>query len=101
MKNMPSKLLRRYWLLHMIFVAGSLVYFTRIGRGTSFLRGQRDALRWLPSVLQKRRLVQALRTTPSEEIDRLLSRKWLGLKLRKIWTECEAGERQVVTGKST
>jgi GT2 family glycosyltransferase len=83
-KNMPTPLLLKYAGLHLIYTAGSLVYFARQGRLSSFLRGKRDVLRQWRGLWRKRREIQCRRSTERAQLDALLSRDWLGPKFRKF-----------------
>jgi GT2 family glycosyltransferase len=83
-KNMPAALLWKYLPLHVLYTAGSLVYFARIGRLRSALRAKLSVLKGLRSVLAKRRAVRALRVLPAREIDRLLTSRWIGPKVSKL-----------------
>jgi hypothetical protein len=83
-KNMPTPLLIKYAGLHLIYTAGSLVYFARQGRLSSFLRGKRDVLRQWRGLWRKRREIQCRRSTERAQLDALLSRDWLGPKFRKF-----------------
>jgi GT2 family glycosyltransferase len=84
LKNMPGKLLLKYAALHVIYTCGSLLFFARARRLPAFLRAKRDAVRQLPATWRKRRAVQASRSISSSQVDRLLSRDWMGPKLRKL-----------------
>lgn len=83
-KNMPSELLWRYLPLHLLYVIGSLTYFTRIGRASSCLWAKWDLARDVSGLWRKRQKIQRLRTLSGAEIDALLSRDWLGPKARKF-----------------
>lgn len=84
LKNMPAPLLARYWPLHLLYAAGSLVYFAKIGRAGAFLRGKRELLRRLPAIRRQRARAQSLRTATIAEIDGALDRRWLPAKLGKL-----------------
>jgi GT2 family glycosyltransferase len=83
-KNMPGRLLLKYAVLHLLYTAGSLLYFARVGRLSAFLRAKRDALRQWRLLWRKRREIQRSRTVAASHIDALLSRDWMGPKLRKF-----------------
>lgn len=83
-KNMPTSLLLKYGGLHLLYTAGSLVYFARQGRLSAFLRGKRDVLRQWRGLWRKRREIQRRRSTARAQVDALLSRDWLGPKFRKF-----------------
>jgi GT2 family glycosyltransferase len=83
-KNLPGRLLLKYAVLHLLYTAGSLLYFARVGRLSAFLRAKRDALRQWRVLWRKRREIQRSRTVAASHIDALLSRDWVGPKLRKF-----------------
>lgn len=86
LKNMPGRLLLKYWPLHLAYTLGALAYFARRGRLGAALRGKLAVLRHWGALVEKRRAVQALRTVPVAELDRLFSRAWLRPKLNKLRT---------------
>lgn len=83
-KNMPTRLLLKYAGLHLLYTGGSLLYFARVGRLSAFLRGKWDALRQWRELWQKRREIQRSRSIASSDVDRLLTRDWIGPKVRKF-----------------
>jgi len=84
LKNMPGWLLFKYSWLHLAYSLGSLVYFARAGRLTSFLRAKRDLLGMLPGILRKRKKIQAGRVLETAQVEALLSQDWLHAKTRKF-----------------
>lgn len=84
LKNMPGPLLWKYLPLHLLYTAGSLVYFARIGRLGSAVKAKLAVLKNLRSVLAKRRGVRALRVISPRDIDALLTPAWLGPKVSKL-----------------
>jgi GT2 family glycosyltransferase len=83
-KNMPTRLLLQYAGLHLLYVGGSLLYFARIGRLRAFLRGKWHVLRQWPKLWRKRQEIQRARSIHASGVDQLLSRNWMGPKLRKF-----------------
>lgn len=84
LKNMPLPLLLRGLPLHLVYVAGSMAYFLRIGRGGAFFRGKGDLLSQLPALWRKRRAIQEQRRVSASQIDALLKRSWFKAKLGKF-----------------
>ena len=76
-KNMPASLLRRYLIHHLLYTLITAAYFFRIKRGRAWIHAQLDVLRSLPRLLEKRRQVQALKRVSDQEIDDLLTKRWL------------------------
>ncbi len=76
-KNMPSRLLLKYSVLHLMAVAMQLAAHVARGRSRALLRGKRDALQALPRLLSKRRQVQRGARVSAEAIDRVLMRDWM------------------------
>ena len=62
----------------MAWGAISIVYFTLRGQGPVVARALWDALRGLPSVLEKRKSVQANRSVEVQEVLRAMNRNPLG-----------------------
>jgi len=80
LKNMPSLLLRRYWIFHLLYTFITGLYFFRIGRGNAWLLAKYDVLRSIPRLVDKRRRIQSLLKVSANEIDRLLKKDWLSGK---------------------
>ena len=57
-KNMPSRLLLRSLLQHVIYDLAAFFYFAARGHAKAFLRAKRDALKGLKKILSKRRQIQ-------------------------------------------
>lgn len=85
-KNMPLRLMLRYAPQRLLYELGSAVYFGRRGAGWTFVKAKASALRHLPVMLRKRKLIQMWRTVPVSRIDSLLTRGWLKAKVRKFFT---------------
>ena len=89
-KNMPAGLLLKYWPLHLAYMLGSLVYFAKVGQLPAFLRAKRDLVRWLPSLWRKRKALQARRRLTTAALEKLLEKRWLGVKARKFGLKDQA-----------
>jgi GT2 family glycosyltransferase len=86
LKNMPGRFLLKYAVLHLVYTAGSLLFFARAGRLAAFLRAKRDAIRQLPRTWRKRRKIQGSRSITPAQLEAYLRRDWMGSKLRKFRT---------------
>jgi len=84
LKNMPGPLVWKYLPLHLVYTAGSLLYFARLGRLGSALRAKFTVMKNLRSVIAKRKAIAASRVLEAGEIDRMLSSRWMGPKLSKL-----------------
>jgi GT2 family glycosyltransferase len=61
-KNMPARLLCVALVPHLLYDIAAGLYFLSIGRGRSYLRAKRDAVRELPVVFAKRAAIQRGKT---------------------------------------
>ncbi len=84
LKNMPSPLLLRHGLSHLLYDVGGLLYFTRKGFLRPFVSAKLEVLRQLPSVRRKRRNIQANRTVSLAQFRALLRGKWFSGRVRKF-----------------
>jgi GT2 family glycosyltransferase len=84
LKNMPAPLVLRHGLSHLLYDAGSLLYFMRKGFLRPFVSAKFEVLRQLRRVCRKRRNIQANRTVSSEQFRALLRGKWLSGRVRKF-----------------
>lgn len=57
-QNMPSRLLFRTIILHILYDIAALSYFVISGRGKAFFRAKKDALRGLKRAIKKRQWIQ-------------------------------------------
>ena len=73
MKDMPGALFWFYLPLHILMNLYYLASFTLAGLGRPLWRAKIDALRGLPSSLQKRRIVQRSRSVPIGQIRKSMS----------------------------
>ncbi len=71
-KNMPGPLLWMYLPQHIALNVAALLYYPWRGQGRVVLRAKLDALRGLPSVLSRRRLVQRARRVDAWTLRRAL-----------------------------
>jgi len=86
LKNMPLPLLYKYLPFHMFYIAGSLLYFSRISKLWPFIKAKIHVLRTFHLLLHKRCLVQRGRTVGPAEIECLLDHSWFASKLAKYKT---------------
>lgn len=82
LKNVPLGLMVRYLPQRMIYELCSALYFCSKGQAISFLRGKLDALKKLPSLLEKRRNIQLMVKLSSDEISKNLLPLSIYLKSR-------------------
>jgi GT2 family glycosyltransferase len=74
-KDMPGVL---FWLLlplHVLMNLASIFWFALQGRGGMILRAKRDALRGLPKMWRKRKMIQTTRIATVQEIFRLMDKQ--------------------------
>ncbi|MGA3086476.1 MAG: glycosyltransferase family 2 protein [Thermodesulfobacteriota bacterium] len=95
-KNMPAFLFWRYLPAHLMVNMVSLFWFSLIGHGRAIWRAKWDALRGLPSILNKRRPIQRLRQASISEIDRAMNHGCLNpyLEAKKRWKLYSLGANQ-------
>jgi GT2 family glycosyltransferase len=77
-KNMPGPLLWLYLPQHVALNVAALLYYPWRGQGMAVFRAKRDALRGLPSVLRRRKLVQRGRRVDAWTMRRAFRRGVLG-----------------------
>jgi hypothetical protein len=82
-KDTPGPLLARSLAGHLAYDLAAFLYFARIGRVGPFLRGKMAAVRGLPGMLRKRRLVQATRVIGVADLLPHLESRWFALKRRE------------------
>src|SRR4030067_235419 len=87
-KNMPGKLMMRYFHHKMLQEAGALFYFMRHGKLRPCLRAYLDFLKKLPILVEKRRKINKLRKVTDsylkEMMTPLLSRKFFKKKMTQL-----------------
>ena len=94
-QNMPSKLLLRTLLPHILYDFAALLYFLYIGRGKIFLKAKKDAIKYLPRALKKRKIILKKQTVTDVYIFNLMEREFLfprytrrmekGKERKKLW----------------
>jgi N-acetylglucosaminyl-diphospho-decaprenol L-rhamnosyltransferase len=83
LKNTPLPLLLVSLPSHIAYSAAGVAHYLARGRSGAALRGKLSVLRGLPRVLRQRRAVQSTRTVRTEDIARLMTRGWMGIKRRE------------------
>ncbi len=76
-KNMPGIL---FWLLlplHVLLNIATVGYFILRGQGRVIIRAKYDAIKGIPHMLKKRRLIQQNRKASIPNIWRVLDKRWL------------------------
>ncbi len=74
-KNMPGVLFWMFLPLHLAMNLGVLVAFMLRGQGRTMLRAKWDAIKGLPKMWRKRRLIQSARVATLREIWRLMDKR--------------------------
>jgi GT2 family glycosyltransferase len=82
-KNMPRPLLWRSLPSHLMLNLALLLFYVRRGQAGPFLRAKLDAVKALPTLLQKRREIQQQRVVSVDYIAGLLQESWLRQAIRK------------------
>ncbi len=82
-KNMPGPLLWRSLPLHLTLDLALLLFYVRRGQAGPFLQAKLDAIKALPTILQKRRRIQQQRVVSNDYIAGLLQKSWLPQAIRK------------------
>jgi GT2 family glycosyltransferase len=85
-KNMPVKLILKYFPLQLIYNIGCLIYYAKIGKLKAFLRAKGYVLSRMVKILKKRKGIQKLAVVPASEIDILLAHDWFKNKFKKFLT---------------
>jgi GT2 family glycosyltransferase len=86
MKNMPGPLLWLYLPQHIALNLAALLYYPWRRQGRVVLRAKLDALRGLPAILRRRKLVQRSRRVDAWTLRRALRRGVLAPYLRRYST---------------
>jgi GT2 family glycosyltransferase len=76
-KNMPLQLLIKYFWKIFLAQIGSVLFYVVRGNGTTIIKAKFDAIKQIPKMLEKRKLIQEKRTIPIEKLDKLLVDKWV------------------------
>jgi GT2 family glycosyltransferase len=77
-QNMPTRLLWKYLLAHIVANLIYLVYYSSRGQARAIWRAKWDAFRDLPAALRRRRGIQESCAVGPVEIDRVVEHGWLG-----------------------
>jgi GT2 family glycosyltransferase len=83
LKNTPRELLLSSALSHLAYSLAGVVHYARGGRARAALKGKWAALRELPRVLRDRTRIQATRTVPLADLERVMEPRWLEAKRRE------------------
>lgn len=83
-KNMPLRLMLRYFPQRLLYELGAAAYFARMGEGRSFVSAKLDVVKQLPTLLRKRKSIQKRRTISIAQLESKLQRCELGPRLRKL-----------------
>lgn len=74
-KNMPGALFWLFIPIHILLNVFSLFWFTARGQGDVIFRAKWDAIKGIPAMLRKRRLIQSARVAPDLEILRVMDKR--------------------------
>ncbi|MDP1547611.1 MAG: glycosyltransferase family 2 protein [Anaerolineales bacterium] len=74
LKDMPALLFWLYLPLHLLMNLYFLVSFTVKGKGRAIFKAKWDAIKHIPAVLKKRKMMQSQRRASLSEIHRLMSK---------------------------
>lgn len=89
-KNMPFKLIMKYFYLHIIQEWGSFVYFcVNHGKWRAYFRANIDFFRMLPKMIRRRKEVMRLKNISDQELEKMLTSlfepKFFREKLKKMF----------------
>ncbi len=84
LKNMPGKLLAKYWPLHVVYALGGTVYYAKRDRLGAFVKAKFAVVKDLMMIVRKRRGIQARRTVGYDRIEKMLCRDWYRRKVKEI-----------------
>lgn len=82
-KNMPSKLIFKTIWLHIIYDIAAFAFFLVNGRVKEFLKAKRDAVKGVNRMLEKRRLIQKMRSVDDTYIWGLLEKELFSPRLTR------------------
>lgn len=68
LKNMPTSLIFKSLMLHIVYDIASFLYFLSCGKGLYFLRAKKDAFKGFKNMMEKRRKIQSERVVTDEYI---------------------------------
>src|SRR3989442_1773684 len=80
-KSMPSRLLRKYRPLRIIYLAVSFAYFALRGYAATFVQAKRAAWKERKRLLEKRERLLSQQKVTDEYVDSLLERRWLRTRI--------------------
>jgi len=80
-KNLPAGLIAMTLFPHVVYVMASFFFFLATGRGRTFVKAKKDALKGLGGMLGKRRRIQRERRVDSRTILRLMGNEVLFSRL--------------------
>lgn len=81
-KNMPSRLLIRTLLPHIVYDTLAFIYFTKKGKMLPYVRAKIDFIKNIRKVIAKRRLIQSTKCVDNSYIWSVLEKKWLSTRLK-------------------
>jgi hypothetical protein len=80
-KDMPGWLVWKYLPIHLLNALLAFLYFGGKGHFSSYMKSKMDFLRNMRRVLRKRQEIQAGRTISCRDMNRILDRRWLRVRL--------------------
>ncbi len=83
-KNMPSPLIRKYLIHHLMYMFFYLFWFGLRGQGFTYLRAKWNALLGLPAVLKQRKKIQKTKKVSPKMLDQAFEHRWLPILKKKI-----------------
>ena len=82
-KNTPRGLLWRSLVPHLVYNVAGCAAYTRHGRLAPWIRGKIAALAGMPRLLRARKVTQATRTAPNQDLWDRMEADWVGVKRRE------------------
>jgi GT2 family glycosyltransferase len=88
-KNMPTGLILRTLPQRLIYELGAALHFIRLGHGRAFLRAKLSAIKYIPSLGRKRKLIQERRTVTNSRLRQKMQPSFLAKwkKFRSSWQQ--------------
>jgi GT2 family glycosyltransferase len=83
-KNMPGALFWGLLPLHLILNMVTVIYFAGCGQGKLILRAKWDAIKGIPSMWRKRRVIQSNRVATARDIWQLMNKRIIPAKLGRM-----------------
>ena len=84
LKNMPLRLIYKTLLPHLIYDIAAFFFFLLNGRGITFIKAKRDALKGVGKILKKRRQIQKNKRVDDDYIWSLFEKKIIPDRLHMI-----------------